>query len=78
MSIYQTVIDPTSTDQLLNNLSNAIEETKLVRTIQHLQENIYKLDSDKTTPLRLKFLHQEVHKLENQLQKIRERTIADF
>ena len=71
MSIYQTYIDPTSTAKLLSNLSKAIEETKLVRTIQTMQESIYQFEKKFDVSERSNYLRQEVRKLQEKLDKLR-------
>ena len=71
MSRLQTFIDPTSTSQLLNNLNLAIDETKLVRTINSMQEDIYKIESASGPSKRTQFLRQEVFRLQTKLEDIR-------
>ena len=73
MSQLQTFIDPMSTSQLLNNLSLAIDETKLVRAIDRMQNDIYKIESVSGSSKRTQFLRREILNLQGQLTKLRQR-----
>jgi len=72
MSQLQTLIDPMSTSQLLNNLSLAIDETKLVRAIDRMQNDIYKIESVRGPSKRTQFLRKEILNLQGQLTKLRQ------
>lgn len=75
MSQLQTFIDPTSTSQLLSNLSRAIDETKLLRTISSVQSDIYKIESVSGPSMRTRFLRRQLKSLENQLELVRNQFI---
>lgn len=77
MSQVHTFIDPTSTSQLLNNLSMAIDETKLVRTINSLEDNIYKIEYSSGPSPRTSFLRKEVANLKIQLEDLRSRVVYE-
>lgn len=78
MNQLQTFIDPTSTSQLLTNLSRAIDETKLIRTISSVQSDIYKIESASGPSMRTKFLRRQLKSLENQLDMLRNQFSSDF
>ena len=73
MSQLQTFIDPTSTSQLLNNLNRAIDETKLVRAIDSMQNDIYQIESISGPSKRTTFLRREIASLQAQLAELRKR-----
>ena len=64
-------ITPTSTARLLTCLGLAIDETKLVRSINASREVIKQLESDDPFSHRLLFLRKETSNLEARLTKIR-------
>lgn len=71
MSQLQAYIDPTSTSQLLNDLSKAIDETRLVTAINCIQDDIYKIESASGPSRRTQYLRKEVVILESRLTDIR-------
>lgn len=73
MSQLQTFIDPSSTSQLLNNLSLAIDETKLVRAIDSMENDIYKIESVSGPSKRTRFLRAQISCLQTQLVELRKR-----
>ncbi len=64
-------IEPTSTASLLTCLSLAIDETKLIRSIQNSTAMIKKLEVENPSSHRLLFLKKEILNLEARLAKIR-------
>ncbi len=64
-------IEPTSTTRLLTCLSLAIDETKLVSSINKSREVIEQLEADNPSSHRLLFLKREISNLEARLAKIR-------
>ena len=64
-------ITPTSTARLLTCMGLAIDETKLVRSINESREVIKQLESDDPFSNRLLFLKRELSNLETRLTKIR-------
>ena len=64
-------IEPTSTTRLLTCLGLAIEETKLIRSINKSREAIEQLQADNPSSHRLLFLRREASNLEARLAKIR-------
>lgn len=64
-------IAPTSTARLLICMGLAIDETKLVRSINESREVIKQLESDNPYSHRLLFLRKEISNLEARLAKIR-------
>ena len=73
MGQLETYIDPTTTNQLLNNLSLAIDETKLVLRLNELNNLAYSLKSSDNPTDRSEFLRKEITMLEVQLNYIREK-----
>jgi hypothetical protein len=67
MSQLRTTIDPVSTNQLLNNLSLAIDEAKLVRSISNIEEQIYKIQNSTGPSPRTHFLERELNNLKQEL-----------
>ena len=64
-------IQPTSTTRLLTCLGLAIDEIKLVRSINKSREAIDQLEADNPFSHRLLFLKREISNLEARLAKIR-------
>ena len=64
-------IDPTSTFSILENLSLAIDETKLINSINISRKMIRDLQAGNPSSERLIFLKREVSNLEKRLAKIR-------
>lgn len=75
MSQLETYIDPTTTNQLLNNLSLAIDETKLVIRLNELNNQVYRIKSSEIQTERSDFLNKEITKLNVQLNYIREKAL---
>lgn len=67
MSQLRTTIDPVSTNQLLNNLSLAIDEAKLVRSISSIEEQIFKIRNSTGPSARTNFLERELNNLKKEL-----------
>jgi hypothetical protein len=66
-------IEPTSTARLLTCQDLAIDETKLLRSINKSIEAIEQLEADNPSSHRLLFLKREISNLEARLAKIRNR-----
>jgi hypothetical protein len=64
-------IEPTATARLLTCLGLAIDETKLIRSINQSSEVIRQLEADDPGAHRLIFLRRELSSLEARLGKIR-------
>ncbi len=64
-------ITPTSTARLLTCLGLAIDETKLVKSINISREMVKQLESDDPLSHRLLFLRKEITSLEARLMKTR-------
>jgi len=75
VSQLETYIDPTTTNQLLNNLSLAIDETKLVIRLNELNNQAFKIKTSEKMTGRSEFLKKEIIKLKVQLNYIREKVI---
>ena len=71
----QTVIsiDPLSTDCVLKNLSLAIDEIKLVRSIDSLNEQVSSRDAEQLETGRRRYLISELRFLNKRLQALREK-----
>lgn len=64
-------IEPTSTGRLLTCLGLAIDETKLIRSINESREIFAQLEKDDPSSHRLLFLKKEISNLEARLTIIR-------
>ena len=64
-------IEKTSTGRLLTCLGLAIDETKLIRSINESREIVAQLENDDPSSHRLLFLKKELSNLEARLTKIR-------
>ncbi len=64
-------IEPTSTGRLLTCLGLAIDETKLIRSINESRKLFAQLEKDDPSSHRLLFLKKEISNLEERLTKIR-------
>ena len=64
-------IEPTSTVSLLSNLSLAIDETKLLRSIKNSTDMIEQLEAKNPSSHRLLFLRKEISNLEARLANVR-------
>ncbi|MBC8211503.1 MAG: hypothetical protein H8E21_10575 [Gammaproteobacteria bacterium] len=71
MSQTQVLIHSTSTTHLLNNLSLAIDEVKLVRAIHQIGGQISSIEAASGPSRRTHFLRNEVVRLEKQLADVR-------
>ena len=77
MSQLEAYIDPTTTNQLLNNLSLAIDETRLVIKLNELNNQVFKIKSLDKEIERAEFLKKEIIKLNVQLNYIREKSFRE-
>ena len=66
-------IDPLTTDCVLKNLSLAIDEVKLVRSINSINEQIAAGDASQLESGRRRYLMSELRFLNKRLQMVRER-----
>jgi hypothetical protein len=64
-------IEPTSTARLLTCMSMAIDETKLLRSINKSKLMVKQLEAENPSSHRLIFLKKEISNLEARLTKIR-------
>jgi len=77
VSQLEAYIDPTTTNQLLNNLSLAIDETRLVIKLNELNNQVFKIKSLDKEIERAEFLKKEIIKLNVQLNYIREKSFRE-
>ena len=68
-------IDPLTTDCVLKNLSLAIDEIKLVRSINSINEQIAADDAAQLESERRRYLMSELRFLNKRLQMVRERAV---
>jgi hypothetical protein len=73
MSQVINCIDPLTTDCVLKNLSLAIDEVKLVRTINSINEQIAAGDAAQLESGRRRYLMSELRFLNKRLQMVREK-----
>lgn len=73
MPNLQTYIDPISTRQLLDNFSQAIDETRLMHEIANRSKQLSLAASSDFSVKRYDYLQKEITKLEVQLNYLRDR-----
>ena len=73
MGSLQTHIDPVSTKQILKDLSLAIDEAKVVRTLGIMKDRLYQIETQNGSTKSSESLKQEIASLEEQLRMIRDR-----
>ena len=76
MSQVINCIDPLTTDCVLKNLSLAIDEVKLVRPINSINEQIAAGDEAQLESGRRRYLMSELRFLNKRLQMVRERAAS--
>ncbi len=73
MSQLDTYIDPTTTSQILKNLTLAIDETKLILNLNNLNTLVSTIESSGMPSVRSEYLRKEITVLKVQLNYIRDR-----
>ncbi len=73
MSQLDTYIDPTTTSQILKNLTLAIDETKLIINLNNLNNLVSTIESSGMPTVRSEYLRKEITVLKVQLNYIRDR-----
>ena len=59
----------------LRNFDLSVEEIRILRTIKDMTRSLGDIERDNTQPERLEFYRNEIKKLEDQLEEIRENTL---
>jgi hypothetical protein len=72
MNYLPTIIEPTTTHRLLANLSVAVEETKIVRSIVEYSDQLRKIESVPEAAKRAQFIRDEIVRLESKLPQNRD------
>ena len=72
MSQPQILSGPASTRRLLNNLSLAIDEARIVRNIVDLSDNLRRIEYRPDSISRVAYLRRELVHLESKLTDVRE------
>lgn len=73
MAHLHTVIEPMSTRVMLATLSLAIEETRLLREIESLNQQLFSVLSNSSGCTRMYYLEQQLNQLKLQLLEVREK-----
>ena len=73
MSNLNTYIDPTTTTQVLESLSLAIDETKLIKEIDQLSQRLHMVESAGNQAATADFLKKKITVLEIELNYLRDR-----
>ena len=73
MSLLRTYIDPVSTNQILANLSAAIDEVSLTNTLDSMTNRIEQIEAASGPTQRSRLLRKEITILEVQINYIRDR-----
>jgi len=71
MSQLQILSEPASTRRLLNNLSLAIDEARIVRNIVDLSDNLRRIEYSPDSISRVSYLRKEIADLELKLGELR-------
>lgn len=72
MSQRQVISETASTSRLLNNLSLAIDEARIVRNIVDLSDNLRRIEYSPDSTARIAYLRKEIENLESKLAALRE------
>lgn len=72
MNQMRTLIEPTTTNQLLANLSIAIDEAKIVRSIVEYSDHLRKIEYVPEAAKRAQFIRNEIVRLETKLSQTRD------
>ncbi len=59
----------------LRNFDLTVDEIKVIRAIRDITESLEDIGSKNTEPVRLEFFRNEIRKLKDQLEEIRENTL---
>lgn len=68
----RTLIEPTTTNRLLANLSIAIDEAKIVRSIVEYSDHLRKIEYVPEAAKRAQFIRNEIVRLESKLSQTRD------
>ena len=72
MSQPQILSGPASTRRLLNNLSLAIDEARIVRNIVDLSDDLRRIEYSPDSTSRVEYIRREIDNLESKLADLRE------
>ena len=75
MNQARNLIEPTTTNQLLANLSIAIDEAKIVRSIVEYYDHLRKIKYVPEAAKRAQFIRDEIVRLESKLSQTRSQII---
>ena len=75
MNQLRTLIEPTTTDNLLANLSIAIDEAKIVRSIVEYSDHLRKIEFVPEAEKRAQFIRDEIVRLETKLSQTRKQIV---
>jgi hypothetical protein len=76
MNQARTLIEPTTTNNLLANLSIAIDEAKIVRSIVEYSDHLRKIEFVPEAAKRAQFIRDEIVRLESKLTQTRSQIIV--
>ena len=76
MTQLRTIIEPTTTDNLLANLSIAIDEAKIVRSIVQYSDHLRTIEYVPEAAKRAQFIRNELERLESKLSQTRNQIIG--
>ena len=75
MNQARNLFEPTTTNQLLANLSIAIDEAKIVRSIVEYSDHLRKIEYVPEAAKRAQFIRDEIVRLESKLSQTRSQII---
>lgn len=75
MKVSKPNNDPPAVKGKLRNFDLSVEEIKIIKAIKDLTQSLEDIESKNADPVRLNFFRNEIRKLEDQLEEIRENTL---
>ncbi len=73
LSMEETYIDPATTNEIINNLNIAIDEAKLIDTLDDMTTRIQQIEATKGSSKSSEKLRKEIRILEVQINYLRDR-----
>ncbi len=75
MKILKSDNDPQKEERKLRNFDLSVEEIRTVKAIKEMTRSLEDFETKNIQPERLRFIRNEIKKLEEQLEEIRENTL---
>ena len=75
MKIFKTRNDSPKVSGKLRNFDLSVEEIMTIKAIKEMTQSLEDIERENTQPERLEFFRNEIKKLEDELEEIRENTL---